>query len=223
MIFICAKMRGMKQILYIIRHGHTSGTESELLYGSTDLAVTEDGFREIEAYAEEGIYPDTEGAAVWTSGMLRTEQTLKAMYGKLYDNLPHRHEPRLREIDLGKYEMKTVREAMQDEYGKAWLTGELDELDFEGGDSESSFKERVNNGLWHLLNKAHEEGHDRIIAVLHGAVITYIMDAAFPGVHDNKWAWCPNPGTGYRLVIEDGVPVSWELVGNTGENATPVK
>lgn len=208
----------MKQTLYIIRHGHTAGTESGLLYGSTELPVTEDGLREVALFAEQGIYPDPEGAAVWTSGMHRTEQTLREMYG----DIEHRHEPRLKEIDLGIYEMKTVGEVMKDDYGRAWLTGKIEEPSFEGGDSHQGFKDRIRRGIWDLVNLAADEGQETIIAVIHGAVITYLMDAAFPGVYRNKWDWCPNPGTGFRVEIEDGVPASWSPVGDTGQNVTPV-
>lgn len=86
----------MKLNLYLIRHGHTTGTEAKLLYGSSELSLTEEGLREITSFAEQGIYPDHEDAAVWTSGMKRTEQTLRGMYG----DIEHRQEPRLKEIDL---------------------------------------------------------------------------------------------------------------------------
>jgi broad specificity phosphatase PhoE len=200
----------MKQTIYLIRHGHTAGTESNILYGATELPVTEEGLREIEAFAEAGIYPDPEGAAVWTSGMHRTERTLHKMYGEI----EHRTEPRLREINLGIFEMKTVDEVMATEYGNAWLSGQIEEPDFEGGDSHEGFMSRINHGLWNLARLAEDEGQDTIIAVVHGAVITYIMNKAFPGIHRNLWRWCPNPGKGYKLITENGKALSWEPVGD---------
>lgn len=216
---ICATMVDMKQVVYLIRHGHTSGTEQSLLYGNTELPLTDEGLQEIADFADAGIYPDPDDAEVWTSGMFRTEQTLNQMYG----NIEHRIEPLLKEINIGRYEMMSVDEAMADEFGRAWLTGEILEPDFEGGDSHKGFEDRINRGLRNLIDKAAEENTDKIIAVIHGAVITYIMDKAFPGMYENKWVWCPNPGTGYRLVIEDSSAVSWEPVGNIGVNATPVR
>lgn len=201
----------MKQTLYLIRHGHTSGTESELLYGSTELPVTEDGLKEIASFADAGYYPDPEGAAVWTSGMYRTEQTLREMYGEI----EHRKEPLLKEMDLGIYEMKTVPEVMMDDFGRAWLTGEIARPSFEGGDSHEGFEARIDRGLRNIIEKAAAEGTERIIAVIHGAVITYIMNRAFPGVYDNMWIWCPAPGTGYRIKIEDGKAVAWTPIGDT--------
>lgn len=217
-LVFCAKMMSMKQILYIIRHGHTEGTQSDLLYGSTELPVTEEGLREVASFADKGHYPDPEGAAVWTSGMRRTEQTLREMYG----DIEHLTEPRLKEIDLGIYEMKTAREIMEDEYGRGWLSGEIEDPDFEGGDSHEGFKARVNEGVMNILQRSAEAGKDRVIAVIHGAVITYIMSHAFPGLREDLWDWCPNPGTGYALLIEDGEAVAWEPVGDTGTRVIPV-
>ena len=209
----------MKQTIYLIRHGHTTGTEADLLYGASELPVTEDGLREIACFADQGIYPDPENAAVWTSGMHRTEQTLREMYG----DIDHRQEPLLREIDLGIYEMKTVDEVLEDDFGRDWLSGRITEPSFEGGDSHEGFVDRINRGLWHLADLAADEGKTTVIAVIHGAVITYIMNQAFPGVYENKWIWCPNPGTGYKLVIEGDKALSWEPVGDIGGNATPAR
>lgn len=211
-------MMSMKQTLYLIRHGHTSGTKSDLFYGATDLPVTEEGLREIEAMASEGIYPDPDGASVWTSGMLRTEQTLRAMYG----DCEHKQEPNLMEINLGKFEMLTYGEIMEDDYGRAWLSGELETLDFEGGDSHESFTRRVIEGARNILDHAAGEGRDRVIAVVHGAVITYLMNNAFPETYEDMWMWTPNPGTGYRLDVEDGRPVAWSTVGDTGVRVVPI-
>ena len=208
----------MEQILYLIRHGHTSGTRSDLFYGATDLPITEDGYREVESFAADGVYPDPEGASVWTSGMLRTEQTLDAMYG----DIEHSHEPLLKEINLGKYEMKTYSEIMEDDYGRAWLSGELETLSFEGGDSHESFNRRVTEGVWNILREAEKAGKDKVIAVLHGAVITYLMYNAFPEQYTDMWMWTPNPGTGYKVTVKDGRPVSWMTVGETGERVVPL-
>ena len=113
------------------------GTQTDLMYGNTELPLTYDGLREVADYAADGIYPDPEGAAVYTSGMVRALQTLAVMYGAdpdrafvrmedIYpqhrDNVqkaaekitalcrvPHMTEPLLREINLGSYEMMTVQ------------------------------------------------------------------------------------------------------------------
>ena len=44
--------------IYLIRHGRTAGNLNHWYYGSTDLPLTDDGYEEIKAYQESGIYPD---------------------------------------------------------------------------------------------------------------------------------------------------------------------
>ena len=100
----------MKQTLYLIRHGNTEGTERGILYGATDLPVTEQGLEELRRMAASGIYPEPSGAGLYTSGMLRTEQTFAAIYGEIH----HLTEPLIREFNRGIFEMMTVDEVLED-------------------------------------------------------------------------------------------------------------
>lgn len=216
--WVCATMIPMKQTIYLIRHGNTPGTESNLMYGATELPVTEEGLREIHERAEKGLYPSPDGAEIYTSGMLRTEQTLRAIYG----DIDHRVAPQLREINVGKFEMMTVDQILEDDYGRAWLSGELTDPHFEGGDSISGFSARVNKGIRDVISECAAAGKERAILVIHGAVITFIMDDFFPDVSpDDVWYWTPVPGGGYRIDLEDGKPVSYELMGDFPTGLVP--
>lgn len=205
----CGTIQLMKQKLYFIRHGHTSGTDRNLMYGATDIPVTERGLREIEKMADSGIYPDPDGAEIYTSGMIRTEQTLKSMYGAI----EHRIAPLLREINLGKFEMRTIEEILEDDYGRQWLQGELEDPDFEGGDSFSGFKARTTRGIREIIEDCIKRKQERMIVVIHGAVIAAVMDHFFPNTYDDIWMWTPVPGSGFEVVLEDGKPISWKTVG----------
>jgi len=193
----------MKQKVYLIRHGHTAGTEEKIMYGATELPVTEAGLDEIRKLAELGVYPDPQGAHIYTSGMYRTEQTLEAMYGEI----AHDTEPLLREVNIGQFEMMPFSEVMNDEYGAAWFRGEIpeEELSFIGGDSMPGFDERVNRGFRNIV----DAGDERAIAVIHGGVISFIMRKLFPGVCDDVWEWTPQPGLGYEIDLEDGKATGW--------------
>ena len=69
--------------IYLIRHGRTAGNLNHWYYGSTDLPLTDDGYEEIKAYQESGIYPDIpEDADIYTTGLYRTDQTLEAIYAQ---------------------------------------------------------------------------------------------------------------------------------------------
>ena len=201
----------MEQKLYLIRHGHTSGTDQNLMYGDADIPVTEAGLREIAEMAAAGIYPDPEGAAIYTSGMIRTEQTLEAIYGVV----EHRIAPLLREINLGKFEMKTVDEILKDEYGRKWLGGEIEDPHFEGGDSFSGFQARTTEGIRRVIHECMKEERDKIIVVIHGAVISSVMEHFFPDTYEDIWQWTPVPGSGFEIILAEGKAVSWKYVGET--------
>jgi broad specificity phosphatase PhoE len=207
----------MKQTIYLIRHGNTIGTETGLFYGSTDLPLTEQGFEQLCEMALAGIYPDPSGASLYTTGMLRTEQTFKAIYG----DAEHEAEPLLKEIDLGRFEMCEVKDILSNEYGRAWLKGEIEDPEFEGGDSLSGFTERIRRGIRKILERDRDCGIERSIIVAHGGTIVYTMEEFFPGRFKDVWDWTPEPGSGYAVLFEDGEPAGWEPIGDTGFRAVP--
>ena len=63
--------------LVLIRHGRTRANEEHLYCGSTDLPLSENGRRELETLRNSFSYPAAEGFRFFTSGQLRTEQTLE--------------------------------------------------------------------------------------------------------------------------------------------------
>lgn len=95
-----------------------------------------------------GLYPEGEAAALYTSGMLRTEQTFEAIYGER----PHGRIPDLREIEIGIFEMKTFDEVLATPLGSRWLKGEMLEFDFPGGDSYEGFF-AGSTGAWKPFSK----------------------------------------------------------------------
>ena len=88
--------------IYLIRHGKTLANEEHRYCGSTDLPLSEGGRAELNALT----YRLPEGLRFVTSGMLRTEQTLQALFG----DVPHSQDPRFREVDFGDFEMGTYEE-----------------------------------------------------------------------------------------------------------------
>ena len=74
--------------IYLIRHGKTRANEEHRYCGSTDLPLSEGGRAELNALT----YRLPEGLRFVTSGMLRTEQTLQALFG----DVPHSQDPRFR-------------------------------------------------------------------------------------------------------------------------------
>lgn len=88
----------MKSKICLIRHGITRGNRDRLYYGQSDIPLIEDGEKEISRLAKEGIYPDSEDAVYYTTGLQRTEQT----FGLIYGDKPHDRIELLQEINFGR-------------------------------------------------------------------------------------------------------------------------
>lgn len=194
----------MKQTIYLIRHGHTRGTTENIMYGSTDLPLIPEGYRELKKIADKGLYPTSDNSSLYTSGMLRAEQTLEAIYG----DAEHRIADLLREIDFGKFEMMDVDDILQDEFGRAWLNGGISRPSFEGGDNIDDFENRIRRGLSNII----QERASKVIIITHGGVISFLMEDMFKNQKPDIWSWTPEPGSGYKIIFEDGNPLSWNEI-----------
>ena len=64
--------------LTLIRHGETEGSRRDLYYGAADIPVLPDSLKALEEKAKAGVYPTAGHYCI--SGMLRTAQTLRALY-----------------------------------------------------------------------------------------------------------------------------------------------
>ena len=63
-------------IIYLIRHGKTEANEKWLYCGSTDLPLSEKGREELRR-----IHYDIRNVRFLTSGMKRTNETLRILFG----------------------------------------------------------------------------------------------------------------------------------------------
>ncbi len=217
----------MISVIYFIRHGLTEGNIKHWFYGSVDVPLLPEGIDQLKRLRAEGIYPDIpEGSPVFTSALVRTEQTLQTIFG----DLPHRRLPEFNEFDFGRYEKAVFEEMKDDPEFMAGVNDEVGNLRFGGGDSRDSFRDRVARGL-DILRQAHashekecqDEGLPRAVslAVIHGGVISQVMRQLFPAENRDRYAWIPDPGMGYAVYFEGGEPARHELIGRQGTmNAT---
>lgn len=179
--------------LYLIRHGRTAANEAHLYCGSTDLPLSDAGRRELE-----NLRYSLENVRFLTSGMRRTEETLEILFGPV----PHRAEPAFREVDFGKFEMRSYEELKSDPDYQIWIAGDNERNIPPGGESGEAQTERVLAAFRALL----EEGQDTVL-ITHGGVIAAIMAAQFPGAHKTRYQWQPQPGRGYCLTGKEYVPI----------------
>lgn len=198
----------MKSKICLIRHGITRGNRDRLYYGKSDIPLIDDGKAEIARLAEEGIYPDSEDADYYTTGLQRTEQT----FGLIYGEKPHDQIELLQEIDFGDYEMKTHAELKVSEEYKRWKHDKSGKLLPPGGESLNMFSERILKGYEELRNRhalkelsmRHSGREAMSIVVCHGGTISAILYHLYPEeCEGNLYHWIPDPGHGYVLQLED--------------------
>lgn len=175
--------------IYFIRHGRTIANEKHIYCGSSDIPLLETSIREIRA--QRSRYPQAP-AALYTSGMLRTEQTFECIYG----DLPHEILPAFREIDFGIFEMRSYDELKDEPTYQAWITGDNHRNLCPGGESGAIMQERVMAAFRALC-----ERNEDALVVTHGGVIAAIMAELFPAEGKNRFDWQPAPAHGYAITF----------------------
>lgn len=207
----------MRSYIHLIRHGITEGNKQRWMYGASDIPLIEEGYEELSKQVEEEIYPRYEHAHYYTSGKLRCEQTLKAIYGDVDFDV---FEP-LVEIDCGDWECTSFQWLSQNVPGfDTWNTSpEMRETPMPNGESLNGFRERIHYGFEAFRNmhyidvlKFRNRGKDaHSVAVIHGGVITAIMYELFGnGEESTFWTWIVKPGRGVTLILEDGKITGYE-------------
>jgi len=171
--------------IYLIRHGKTEANEKRLYCGSTDLPLSEQGREELRKLSY-----DIGKVRFLTSGMKRTNETLKLLFG----DVPYEEDPRFREVDFGIFEMRSYKELKDTTAYQLWCTGDNEANIPPEGESGLQMKQRV-------LEAFSEIKEDTVI-ICHGGVIAAIMEQLFPEENKTRYDWQPENGCGY--VLADG-------------------
>ena len=168
--------------IYLIRHGKTEANEKHLYCGSTDLSLSTAGKEELRS-----VHYDIKNVRFITSGMKRTNETLKILFG----DVPYEVEPRFREVDFGIFEMHSYEELKDTPDYQAWLTGDNDANVPPSGESGVQMTRRVLQAFLEL--------QEDTCIITHGGVIACIMAHLFPEEGKNRYQWQPKNGEGYCL------------------------
>ncbi len=178
--------------LVLLRHGMTPANEAHLYCGATDVALSARGREQLLARRLRVRYPALDGLIKITSGMLRTDETLQILFGAA----PDRREPALREMDFGRFEMRSYLQLKEDADYQRWIADETGAVSTPGGESAAAFHRRVAAAFDALREDA--------LVVCHGGVIAARMGQLFPEEGRNLYQWQPDFGLGYALVLERG-------------------
>ena len=187
-------------VAYLIRHGRTVSNEKLLYCGVTDVSLSEGGKADLFKLKEEYDYSAAMGHDTYTSGLLRTEETLEILLG----SVPHTAACGLKEMDFGIFENKSYDELKDVPEFLDWID---DRTSFvcPGGESNDQMTERSIKAFREIT----ERGRD-FLAVFHGGPIGAVMNDLFP-VNGKNWRdWQPKNGRGYKIYFSDGKPLFFE-------------
>lgn len=174
--------------LVLLRHGRTQANERRLYCGISDEPLCERGRRGLLALKEAGIYPDFSELTKITSGMRRTNETLRILTG----SEPDAHMPAFREMNFGRFEMHSYDELKSDPDYQAWIMDECSTVQTPGGESAVQFHERIFAAADNLKKDT--------LLVCHGGVIAALMQRWFPHEGRNMYQWQPDSGCGYEII-----------------------
>lgn len=205
----------MESKIHFIRHGITEGITKGWFYGGLDIPLVQEGIDDIKKLVVSGIYPSCEDAVIYTSGMLRANQTLENIYGNLSFEVIKDFE----EFKFGRLEGKTFHELKDDEDFKRFTGSGDNEYIIPGGESKLMFAERVDAG-WKKLIGLHQlkelsHRHSGLpatsIVVCHGGVIGYILWMLFEEDKETRtmYDWIPDPAHGFTISVKDGKAVDF--------------
>ena len=172
--------------IYLIRHGKTEANLHHLYCGSSDLPLAPEG-----AAALAQLHYRLPPARFLTSGMKRTEETLRLLFGEV----PHECRPEFREIDFGKFELHSYEQLKDDPEYLAWISGDNERNVPPGGESGEAMTRRVVAAF-----EALRAEDIPTVLITHGGVIAAIMEHEFPDEQKSRYQWQPEPGHGYALI-----------------------
>ncbi len=168
----------------------------------------------VASLKEEDIYPKVTEADFYTTGLLRTEETFRIIFGEE----DHSVLEDLKEMSFGDYEKHSYEELKELPEYQTWIGDKTGTTAPPNGESAKAFQERVRKGFRQLvgLHKLKEfsvrhsgkEAHSAVVC--HGGVISQIMAECFPEEGKHYYEWIPEPGHGYTIKMEDGKPVSYQ-------------
>lgn len=184
-------------MIYLIRHGETEANIKHIYCGSTDIPLSSTGIEKLQARRDEEVmYRIRKSAEQFvTSGMIRTDQTLKLLFG----DVDYKVEPRFREIDFGIFEMRSYYELKDTPEYQQWLAGDNEANVCPGGESGQQMEMRVMEAFKELQAFLMDSADKNVVVVTHGGVIAAIMSNLFPGDGKNRFEWQPAPGHGYAI------------------------
>lgn len=186
--------------LLLLRHGETAANKEKRYAGAADIPLSDEGREKLYKLKAKGLYPDVSGYLPYTTNLLRTKQTLSAIWPDSVSAAL----PAFNEMDFGVFEMHTYEELKDDPDYQRWISDSTGSVACPKGESANQFRQRVAAGLKALTAKRQDA-----LLVTHGGVIAYVMQMLFPGANRHFYQWQPANGCGYLIEFSGDTAVSY--------------
>jgi len=174
--------------LFLIRHGETPWTQSRRYQGKTDIPLTPKGIQQAKAIAH-ALRRDPP-SQLYTSTLQRARDTAQVIAQELRVKVIA--DPRLNEIDFGKWEgasFDRLPELERSRFRK-WREGKLRKAP--GGESLASLSRRVGEILKEIL---HRHAEETIAVITHGGPIKTFLFKALKAESPSIWSFQIDPGS----------------------------
>lgn len=199
----------MVKKLYILRHGQTDYNKNGMVQGSgIDAPLNETGYKQADAFYQE--YQDIPFDKVYTSNLIRTEQTIEKFITK---GIPYEKLDNLREISWGKQEGVAFTPETSTHYQQTcerWRQGDY-EAKIDGGENPLEVVKRQKEAMEIILGRTDEKNvlicmHGRAMRMMISWMLNYPLSKMDLFHHSNG---------GFYLVNYTGKQFSVELFNET--------
>lgn len=174
--------------LLLIRHGETEWTVTKRYQGISDIPLNSEGIRQARKIAR--ALRSYRPTRLYTSTLRRARQTVKEVAARF--RLRAVADPRLNEIDFGKWEGVFYRQLAEDEgiEFRKWREGKIRKPP--GGESVDSLSRRVNSFLKEILRRHPEE---TVAVISHGGPIKMFLFKVLKSEHSSIWSFRIDPAS----------------------------
>jgi probable phosphoglycerate mutase len=174
--------------IYLIRHAEAEGNLYRRIHGWYDGAVTDMGYRQIEALKQR--FADIKIDAVYSSDLKRARETASAIY--IPKKLPLRQLKKLREVNMGIWEDRCWGEVEQFQPEQvSYLNFSPDKWQIDGCEN---YFDSLNRIRQTIINIATQNKGKNVAVVSHGSIIRILLADTFGYRPDeiNRVLYCDN-------------------------------
>jgi len=191
----------MSTRIYLIRHAEAEGNLYRRVHGHYNSNITELGLKQIDALRDR--FADVRVDALYSSDLVRAQSTARAIGAPR--GMETQTTPRLREVDMGRWEDLTWARLEREEAEQLAFYGR-DPARWEVGEP---YGEKVNRITDVVRELAERHSGETICIVSHGCMIRTILGQimGLPSERIGEVAHCDNTGVAYLEYDEGGFQI----------------